>query len=321
MDAPRSPAGADAADGLDAVSSLEPELAAKLARLRDSLAEMPSALIAFSGGVDSSFLLRVAHDVLGDRISALTTVSPTNPEEDTAAATALARTLGVEHLIIDANELEIPGYAANPLDRCYLCKDHLYDICAAQARQRGHALILDGVNLDDLGDYRPGLRAAEEHGVRHPLVEAGLRKAELRTISRALGLATWDKPASPCLSSRFPYGTQITLAGLRQVAGAEQALRALGFSEVRVRAHGELARIEVGVAELGRFADPTLRDAAVQGVHAAGFRRVTLDLEGFRSGNLNEDIAAEPSEASPFTAAGAGSRRRSPRPRRDRLVS
>lgn len=275
---------------MDALPALEPALAAKLADLRGLLAALPSALVAVSGGVDSSFLLRVAHDVLGDRVSALTTVSPTNPEEDTAAAAALARALGVDHLVIDANELEIPGYAANPVNRCYLCKDRLYDICAEHAAARGHTVILDGVNLDDLGDYRPGLRAAEEHGVRHPLVEAGLRKAELRAISRTLGLATWDKPASPCLSSRFPYGSAITLDGLRQVAAAEQALHALGFREVRVRAHGEIARIELPVDELPRLADPALRAAAVGGVRAAGFRHVTVDLEGFRSGSLNEAL-------------------------------
>ncbi len=270
---------------------LEPALTAKLTDLRTILAALPSALVAVSGGVDSSFLLRVAHEVLGDRLSALTTVSPTNPEEDTAAAATLARALGVEHLVIDANELEIPGYAANPVDRCYLCKDRLYDICAERASARGRAAILDGVNLDDLGDYRPGLRAAEEHGVRHPLVEAGLRKAELRAISRALGLSTWDKPASPCLSSRFPYGSAITVDGLRQVAAAERAIRALGFREVRVRAHGAIARIELPVDELGRLADPALRAAAVRGVRAAGFRHVTLDLEGFRSGSLNDGVA------------------------------
>ncbi|HEY2385640.1 MAG TPA: ATP-dependent sacrificial sulfur transferase LarE [Candidatus Binatia bacterium] len=301
---------------MEPLPALEPALAAKLADLRGLLAAMPSALVAVSGGVDSSFLLRVAHDVLGERLSALTSVSPTNPEEDTAAAAALARALGVEHLVIDQNELEIPGYAANPVNRCYLCKDRLYDICAEQAAARGRAVIVDGVNLDDLGDYRPGLRAAEEHGVRHPLVEAGLRKAELRTISRALGLATWDKPASPCLSSRFPYGAAITLEGLRQVAAAEQALHALGFREVRVRAHGDVARIELPVADLPRLADPECRAQAVQGVRAAGFRHVTLDLEGFRSGSLNEALGARA-----VRDAGAGSRRRSLPPTRGRPAS
>ena len=270
--------------------ALEPALDAKLASLRATLAALPHALVAFSGGVDSSLLLRVASDVLGARVTALTTVSPTNPEGDTAAAVALATALGVAHVVVDANELEIPQYAANPTNRCYLCKDRLYEICAAEAKTRGLDAILDGVNVDDLGDYRPGLRAAEEHGIRHPLVEAGLRKAELRAISRVLGLDTWDRPASPCLSSRFPYGTEITRERLGMVARAETALRALGFREVRVRFHGELARIEVGATELGRLADAALRAAAARGVRDAGFRHVTVDLEGFRSGSLNEGV-------------------------------
>jgi pyridinium-3,5-biscarboxylic acid mononucleotide sulfurtransferase len=275
---------------MDAVAALEPALAAKLAELRSILATLPSALLAFSGGVDSSFLLHVARDVLGDKLTALTSVSPTNPEDDTAAAVALARDLGVTHVVVDSNELEIPGYADNPTNRCYFCKDRLYDICAAAARDRKLAVILDGVNVDDLGDYRPGLRAANEHGVRHPLVDANLSKAELRAISRTLGLATWDKPASPCLSSRFPYGTEITVERLRRVAAAEATLRTLGFREVRVRFHGELARIEVGRDELARFADPAVREAAIRGVRAAGFGDVTIDPEGFRSGSLNAGI-------------------------------
>ena len=274
---------------MDLAHPLPMATAAKLQHLREELARLESALVAFSGGVDSALLLRVAHDVLGTRVAALTTISPTSPGEDTATAVAVAHELGVEHLLIDANELAIPGYAANPLDRCYLCKDTLYEICAGAARRRGITVILDGVNADDRDDYRPGLRAAAEHGVRHPLAEAGLSKAELRAISRALGLPTWDKPASPCLSSRFPYGTAISIERLQQVGRAEQSLRALGFREVRVRFHGEVARVEVATADLGRFADPGLRRAAVDGVRAAGFRYVTLDLEGFRSGSLNPD--------------------------------
>jgi len=280
---------------MDASPALEPSLDAKLAHLRATLGALPSALVAFSGGVDSSLLLRVAVDVLGARVVALTTVSPTNPEDDTVTALALARTLDVAHVVVESDELAIPNYAANPTNRCYLCKDRLYDVCAAEAAARGLAVILDGVNVDDLGDYRPGLRAAEEHGIRHPLVEAGLRKEDLRSISRVLGLPTWDKPASPCLSSRFPYGTEITLERLGQVAAAELALRELGFREVRIRFHGELARIEVAAGELARFADQALRAAAVRGVRAAGFRHVTVDLEGFRSGSLNDTVVARPS--------------------------
>ena len=268
-----------------------PALAEKLANLEATLAGYPAAVLALSGGVDSTFLLKVAHGVLGARLTALTTVSPTNPVADTESAIAVARELGVRHVVVDANELDIPNYAANPLDRCYFCKHHLYEICLAEARRLGDAVIVDGVNLDDLGDYRPGLRAAEEQHVRHPLAEAGLSKAELRTLSRALGMRTWDRPASPCLSSRFPYGTPITLERLQMVSRAEDTLHALGFREVRVRFHGDIARIEVGAAELARFAEPTLRQRAVEGIRAAGFRHVTLDLDGFRSGSLNERLA------------------------------
>jgi uncharacterized protein len=272
--------------------ALAVELVRKLDRLKHELAGVESALLAFSGGVDSSFLLRVAHEVLGDRLTALTSVSPTNPEADTAEAVALARALGVRHLIVESNELEVPGYAANPTNRCYLCKDRLYEICTDAARRRGVAAVLDGVNVDDLGDYRPGLRAADEYGVRHPLVEAGLRKSELRELSRALGLATWDRPASPCLSSRFPYGTEITVERLRMVARAEDALRQLGFRELRVRFHGDVARIEVGREELPRLLAPDTRARATQAVRAAGFGHVTIDPEGFRSGSLNAGLGA-----------------------------
>ena len=265
-------------------------LVEKLARLERDLSALPSALLAISGGVDSSFLLRVAREVLADRLTALTSVSPTNPEEDTAEAIALARRLGVRHLVIAANELEIPGYAANPTNRCYLCKDRLYELCAEEARARGIAVVLDGVNLDDLGDYRPGLRAAAEHDVRHPLVEAEITKDDLRELSRALGLATWDRPASPCLSSRFPYGTTITRERLRMVATAEDGLRRLGFRTLRVRCHEEHARVEIACDELPRLLDPTVHGAAVAVVRAAGFRDVTVDTQGFRSGSLNAGL-------------------------------
>jgi len=264
---------------------------AKLAHLRETLATLPSALIAFSGGVDSAFLLRVAADVLGARCTALTTVSPTTPAADLVDARGVAGELGVTHVVVEADELAIPGYAANTPQRCYLCKDHLYAVCRVEAERRGIAIILDGVNVDDLGDHRPGLRAAAERDVRHPLVEAGFRKADIRLASRELRLATWDRPASPCLSSRFPYGTTITGEGLRRVAAAEDALRAEGFHELRVRYHDRVARIELPLAEAERLLETPRRERIVRALKEIGFDWVTLDLQGFRSGSLNEVLA------------------------------
>jgi uncharacterized protein len=262
----------------------------KVARLRTLLAELPSALVAFSGGVDSTFLLRVAHEVLGTRCVALTTRSPTTPAEDLEDARRFAVALGVEHVVIDANELDIPGYAENPTNRCYFCKDNLFTLCVSEAERRRLAVVLDGANLDDLGDHRPGLQAAAEQGVRHPLVEAELTKADIRAASRALDLVTWDRPASPCLSSRFPYGTRITPERLTRVAEAEAALRAYGFRELRVRFHDHVARLEVPVADMPRLLEPGVREQVVSRLRSLGFTWVALDLQGFRSGSLNETL-------------------------------
>ena len=265
-------------------------MSAKLDRLRAILRDMQKVLVAFSGGVDSTFLLRVATQELGDNAVALTTRSPTAVDEDYELAVRLAREWSVRHIVIDANELEIPGYAANPTNRCFFCKDNLYDICVAEAPKLGIEHIVDGANLDDLGDYRPGLQAAAQHRIHHPLVEAELSKAEIRALSQELGLPTWDKPSSPCLSSRFPYGTAITRAGLERVAGGERVLRALGFGECRVRFHEQVARIEVPAALLPRIVEPEVRAVLVRELRALGFLYVTVDLQGFRSGSLNEAL-------------------------------
>jgi uncharacterized protein len=264
----------------------------KLAVLQRSLREMGRVLVCFSGGVDSSFLLRVAHDVLGREAVALTTVSPTNPEEDTEEAATLAAELGVEHVVMKVNELEIPNYRENPVNRCYFCKSNLYEIATMEASRRGVRWIIDGVNDDDLDDYRPGLKAASERTIRHPLAEAALSKAEIRELSRRLGLRTADRPASPCLSSRFPYGTAITLDALERVARGEKWLRAHGFRECRVRYFGARARIEVPIADVSRLAAEPLRGEVDASFREIGFHEVEIDPRGFRSGSLNATIAA-----------------------------
>src|SRR5580700_4866715 len=269
-----------------------PALDAKLDDLRAIFAPMPAVLVAFTGGVDSTFVLKVAYDVLGDRVLALTTTSPTMPDQDRRSALAMAAQIGARHLVIESNELEIPGYAGNPLNRCYLCKHNLFTVCEAKGRELAIDTIVDGLNLDDLHDYRPGIKAASELRVRHPLVEAELSKAEIRELSRGLDLPTWDRPASPCLSSRFPYGTRITLAGLDQVERGERLLHAMGFRVARVRYHGEVARLEVEQAEIARLLEPATRERVDRELRKLGFRFVTVDLKGFRSGSLNEGVAA-----------------------------
>jgi len=264
----------------------------KLADLQSLLGEMKRVLVCFSGGVDSSLMTRVAHDVLGKDAVALTTVSPTNPDEDTAEAVELARQLRIEHVVVHANELEIPNYRENPIDRCYFCKSNLYEIAAAEAARREIPWIVDGVNADDLADYRPGLVAAAERTVRHPLAEASLGKQEIRELSRVLGLRTFDRPASPCLSSRFPYGTAITLDGLARVSQGEKWLRAHGFRECRVRYYGGRARVEVPRDAIARLSASPLRDQLEAHLRSVGFTEVEIDPRGFRSGRLNEALRA-----------------------------
>jgi pyridinium-3,5-biscarboxylic acid mononucleotide sulfurtransferase len=261
----------------------------KYQKLQGILREMGSLLIAFSGGVDSTFLLKVAQDTLGaEAVCAVTATSPTYPESELAEAKRLALQIGARQLIIESNELEIPGFSGNPKNRCYHCKSELFRLCADQARDLGLSFVADGSNTDDLGDYRPGRVAACELGVRSPLLESGLNKSEIRELSRGLGLPTWDKQAYACLASRFPYGTEITQERLSQVESCEEFLKGEGFTVYRVRFHLESARIELSEAELPRMLEPGLRKRTQDFFRAAGFTYVSLDLQGYRSGSMNE---------------------------------
>ena len=254
-------------------------------RLRSDLAELDRVMVAFSGGADSSFLAWVAHDVLGDRAHAVTAVSPSLAKAEREDCASLAADWGLQWSEVHTDEMEQAAYVANSGDRCYWCKDALMDAVAPLAEATSSTVAL-GVNTDDLGEHRPGQQAAAERGAVFPLVDAGFTKADVREWSRRLGLRTWDKPAAPCLASRIPYGTPVTMGALASVGDAEAALKRLGFTELRVRHYGDLARIEVPEE---RLADVVAQRAAVvEAVRQAGYRYVTLDLDGLRSGNLND---------------------------------
>jgi|WetSurMetagenome_2_1015567.scaffolds.fasta_scaffold06246_4 pyridinium-3,5-biscarboxylic acid mononucleotide sulfurtransferase len=266
--------------------------AAKLERLRKIVARCDGALVAFSGGVDSTFLLSVAKEVLGRRLLAVTAASAVVQPDEVAGAKRLAKKLGVAHEVIRTNEVMEERFCSNPPDRCYYCKQTLFSTLTALAGERGLACVLEASNADDTGDYRPGLRAVRELGVRSPLIEAGLTKAEIRVLSRERDLPTWNKPALACLASRFPYGERITVDKLDRVFKGEKYILSLGFRSCRLRSYGKLARIEVPQDEIGRLLEASLRRRLAARLKKLGFQYVTVDLEGYRSGSMNETLPA-----------------------------
>ena len=262
----------------------------KLEKLKNLLKDMGNVAIAFSGGVDSTFLLKVAADVLGENVIAVTARSSTYPEREFNEASEYIKKLGAKHAVIRSEELEIDGFSKNPANRCYYCKKELFTKVWKVAEQHGMKYVADGSNMDDLGDYRPGMLALKELGVSSPLREAGLTKENIRSLSREMGLPTWDKQPFACLASRFPYGEEITPEKLRMIDKAEQFLLDLGFKQVRVRHHGDVARIEVARNERSRFFDTDMMDKISERLKEVGFRYVTLDLQGYRTGSMNEGL-------------------------------
>jgi pyridinium-3,5-biscarboxylic acid mononucleotide sulfurtransferase len=263
----------------------------KLDRLKEILLrDLKSALVAFSGGVDSTFLLKVAHDVLGEKAVALTAVSPSYPAFELEEAREIAREIGVRLVTESSNELDIPGYAENSPRRCFFCKTELFSICFSKAKELGIKNVIYGATLSDLGDFRPGMDAAKEMGARAPLLEAGLNKEEIRELSRRMGLSTWDKPQMACLSSRIPYGTKVTEDRLKTIALSELFLRQIGLRQFRVRYHEKIARIEVDECEFEKLLNRDLRARISKRLKELGFTYVTIDVDGYRTGSMNEAI-------------------------------
>ena len=266
------------------------ELEKKYNKLKEIIKNAESLAVAFSGGVDSTFLLKVAHDILGDKVVAVTAQSSTYPEREFKVAEGFAKELGVKHVVIVSEELDIDGFSSNPVNRCYYCKKELFTKIHDVANQHNVKYVADGSNMDDMGDYRPGLKAVNELQVISPLKEAGLTKDDIRTISKELNLPTWNKQAFACLASRFPYGHEITREKLSKVDQAEQVLLDLGFRTVRVRHHENLARIEVGIEEMKKFYNEVLMEDIYKAFNKIGFNYVSLDLKGYRTGSMNETI-------------------------------
>jgi uncharacterized protein len=270
------------------------ELAGREARLRASLADVGSAVVAFSGGADSAYLAFVATDVLGDRVLCVTAESPSYPARHRELATRVAREFGLRHEFIVTAEMDNPAYRANEPDRCYHCKFELFSRLTALARERGFRAVLDGANADDRGDYRPGRAAAREFGVISPLDVAELSKVQIRELSRRAGIPTWDEPASACLSSRIPYHSSVSAEKLRMIEQAEDVIHGLGFRVCRVRHHDDLARVELGPEDFARAVHGSVRETMVRELKALGYRYVTLDLQGYRTGSLNEGVVLRP---------------------------
>jgi uncharacterized protein len=272
----------------------------KLAQLRNLFVEMDRALIAYSGGIDSTLVAKIAYDVLGDRALAVTAKSPSLLPEELEDATIQAATIGIVHQVVETHELDNPNYSSNPVDRCYFCKSELHDTLKPIALKFGYPFVIDGVNADDLQDYRPGIQAAKERGARSPLAELGISKLEVREIAKSIGLPWWNKPAQPCLSSRFPYGEAITIPKLNRVGRAEIYLRRLGYENVRVRSTGDTAKIELPAELITQFVAANNLAELVSKFQSFGFMYVTLDLEGYRSGKLNQVLPlATPIERTP----------------------
>jgi len=270
------------------VTATSPTTLQQLDSLRRILRDWGSVLVCYSGGIDSAFVLAVAHAELGPRAVGMTAVSPSLSESEKADAARIALKLGAEHRFVESHELERPGYVQNGPDRCFHCKSELYEIAEAKRREWQLAVVVNGTNRDDLGDYRPGLEAAKNAGVRSPLVEAGMTKSDVRAAALAIGMDVWDKPAAACLSSRIPYGTSVTTERLAQIAGLEAELKSLGFRQLRVRWHDQIARIEIALSELELILAPGVREAAVAAGKKHGFQYITLDLGGYRTGSHNE---------------------------------
>lgn len=248
---------------------------------------MNSVLVCYSGGIDSAFVLAVAHSELGSKAIGMTAVSPSLPPSEKQEATRIARNLGARHELVDSNEIDREDYRKNGADRCFHCKTELYEIAALKRREWDVAEVLNGTNTEDLGDYRPGLEAAKQAGVRSPLVEVGFSKADVRAAAQIIGMEIWDKPASACLSSRIPYGMEVTPERLTQIGGFEEALKALGLRQVRVRWHDKVARIEVPIDDLPKLVEPETREKVLAAGREHGFLYVTMDLAGYRTGSLN----------------------------------